>query len=114
MSSDRIQSARDVWTNARNIREARRRAMPNTVDALEVMFEAHERLREIGWREAMYCPKDGTIFDVVCAGSTGVFKCHYEGDWPKGSWWAHEAGDLWPCRPILFREIPAEAVEQAS
>lgn len=77
--------------------------MPDEQAALQVMFSAWERLKELGWREAMYCPKDGTAFDAIEAGSTGIHTCFYEGEWPDGHWWIAEAGDLWPARPILFR-----------
>lgn len=77
--------------------------MPTEADALMVMFRAWERLKKLGWKEAIYCPKDGTWFDAIEAGSTGIHRCHYEGEWPTGSWWVAEAGDLWPSRPMLWR-----------
>ena len=78
-------------------------AMPTDHDALRVMAEAMARLTALGWRDACYCPKDGSTFDVIEAGSVGIHKAHYQGDWPKGTWWIHDSGDLWPSRPILFR-----------
>lgn len=85
-------------------RDARMKAeMPDESAALSRMFDGYDRLRQLGWRDAIYCPKDGTIFEVIEAGSTGIHICHYEGEWPKGTWWVHGDGDLWPSRPILFR-----------
>lgn len=81
-------------------------AMPTDDAALQVMFAAFERLRALGWREAMYCPKGGTVFDSISAGSTGIHPCHYDGEWPKGSYWVNDGGDLWPANPILFRPRP--------
>ncbi len=52
----------------------------------------------------MYCPKDGTWFDAIEVGSTGIHDCHYEGTWPNGHWWVADAHDLRPSRPALFRE----------
>ncbi len=86
---------------ARDAAQAER--MPDDRAALLQMQDAYTRLEKLGWRNAIYCPKDGTVFDAIEAGSTGIFACHYEGDWPTGSWWAQDAGDLWPARPILFR-----------
>ena len=77
--------------------------MPDEQAALLVMCAAHERLRKLGWADAIYCPKDGSLFDVIEAGSTGVQTAHYDGAWPKGTWWVHGDGDLWPSRPILWR-----------
>jgi len=79
--------------------------MSDDAAALRVMFGAYERLKKLGWRDAIYCPKDGTIFEVIEAGSTGIHLCHYEGEWPKGTWWVHGNDDLWPSRPILFRQV---------
>jgi len=78
--------------------------MPNEKAALKQMSEAFTRLKELGWQEAIYCPKDGSIFKAIEAGSTGIQEsCHYSGEWPTGRWWVSDAGDLWPSRPILFK-----------
>lgn len=77
--------------------------MPDDKAALDQMHDAYTRLEKLGWRSAIYCPKDGTSFDAIEAGSTGISTCHYEGDWPTGRWWVEADGDLWPSRPILFR-----------
>lgn len=82
---------------------ARAARMPDTKAALAQMQDAWTRLKDLGWSEAIYCPKDGTVFEAIEAGSTGVHDCHYDGAWPSGSWWTRDDGDLWPSRPILFR-----------
>jgi hypothetical protein len=79
--------------------------MPTDKDALLRMFECVQRLKELGWNDAIYCPKDGTIFDAIESGSSGIHKAHYDGKWPEGNWWVHSEGDLWPSRPILFKLI---------
>ena len=84
--------------------------MPDDAAALAVMFDAWQRLKELGWNDAIYCPKDGTRFDAIEAGSTGSHRCYYEGTWPNGHWWIEGDNDLWPSRPILFRKR-AEDVE---
>ena len=83
--------------------KARAALMPDEKSAHSMLFEAWQRLKELGWSEAIYCPKDGTVFDAIEAGTTGVFPCHYEGEWPNGSWWAYDGGELWPSHPILFK-----------
>lgn len=91
--------------------EARQRKraadMPTQDDALRVMLDAFERLKELGWAPAIYSPKDGTVFEAIEAGCGAPGKCHYMGAWPDGGWWMHEAGDLWPARPILWRPLAA-------
>lgn len=52
-------------------RDKRRResAMPSERDAIVMMWQAYQRLRELGWREAIYCPKDGTWFQAIEPGA---------------------------------------------
>jgi hypothetical protein len=95
---------------ARSDAEIAKRAsdIPDDQSAINAMWEGYQRLRELGWREACYCPKDGTIFQVIEAGSTGIHEAHYDGDWPNGTYWVHGECDLWPSRPILFRLHPTK------
>jgi hypothetical protein len=83
--------------------------MPTVEAALAAMHEGYRRLEDLGFRDAVYCPKDGTEFEVIEPGSTGVHRCIYEGDWPSGTWFILADRDLWPSRPILFRPIPPES-----
>lgn len=77
--------AKAIW-EAADIAEAKRaETMPTTADALSGVLSAKERLRELGWREAQYCPKDGEEFAVIEWGCTGIFPAIYQGEWPKGS-----------------------------
>lgn len=78
-------------------------AMPTEQDAINAMFQAWLRLRELGWRDAVYCPKDGSTFLAIEPGSTGIHDCSYRGEWPDGGWWIHADRDMWPSRPCLFR-----------
>ena len=77
------------------------------VKLLEQMHDAVQGLKACGWREIEYCPKDGTRFLAICAGSTGVHPHRYSGEWPNGSWWAEASGDLWPSRPALWKPMPS-------
>jgi hypothetical protein len=92
---------------------ARAEKMPDERAAILQMFEAVQRLKELGWNDAIYCPKDGSEFDAIEAGSTGIHRCHYEGKWPDGHWWVADNGDLWPSRPILFRKTPNAKLSRA-
>jgi hypothetical protein len=86
--------------------------MPDERAAIRLMNAAFDRLKRLGWREAVYCPKDGSSFDAIEAGSTGIHSCHYEGEWPTGRWWVAADGDLYPSRPILYRPTEQEKVER--
>lgn len=80
----------------------RAKRMPDEQAALNVLFGAWLRLKELGWQDAEYCPKDGSEFKVIEAGSTGFHDCVYLGEWPTGGWWVHD-GDTYPSRPILWK-----------
>lgn len=80
--------------------------MPTEKEALQVLQKAYTRLKELGFKDAIYCPKDGTTFDAIDANSTGIHDCFYSGEWPDGRWWIFEEGDQWPSRPILYRKKP--------
>ena len=91
-----------VVASIEETKAARAECMPTEADALRVMFTAWQRLKELGWNNAIYCPKDGSEFSAIEAGSTGIHRCTYSGKWPDGHWWVHD-GDTWPSRPILWR-----------
>lgn len=82
--------------------KVRAEAMPTEFDALRAMFEAWQRLKELGWSEASYCPKDGSEFSSIEAGSTGIHRSRYVGEWPSGHFETYD-GDVWISHPILWR-----------
>lgn len=94
-----------IWKHSEESERKRAEMMPDEITALKVMNEAYKRLKELGFKEAQYCPKDGSLFNSVEAGSIGISVCSYSGEWPTGHYWIHAADDLWPSRPILFRPI---------
>lgn len=102
------------FIRAASAEKARRAAvMPDEDSAMRAMHMAYQRLRELGWAEAIYSPKDGTVFEALEAGCVVPGRCHYMGEWPNGNWWMHDGGDLWPSRPILWRKLPDDAVAKA-
>ena len=103
--------AKAIWEAAEKAQVDRAAQMPDEKAALRVLMDAHTRLRELGWREAIYCPKDGSHLQAIEAGSTGIHDCSYEGEWPKGSWWLYD-GDIWPSRPILFKLYPDDQANE--
>lgn len=104
--------AEALWKETERRRAERAEKLPDERAALLAMFEAFDRLRELGWSEAIYCPKDGSSFHVIEAGSTGIHRAHYSGEWPDGSWWIEEEGDLSPSRPILYRLFPEDEAKR--
>ena len=100
--------ALEVLESAEAETAKRRELMPDEQAAIRMFFEAWLRLKELGWREAMYAPKDGTGFDAIEPGSTEIHLCHYCGEWPEGDWWISAHGDLYSARPVLFRKKAQE------
>ena len=97
-----------LWATVEAAKKRRAEAMPDERSAILAMQDAHTRLRELGWDDATYCPKDGSMFHVIEAGSTGIHDASYQGKWPTGSWWIHHDGDMSPSRPILFKRYPED------
>lgn len=104
MNVDR-DTAEQILAAARRGYAARAAAMPDDQAALATMQSAFLRLLDLGWRRIAYCPKDGSTFEVIEPGSTGVCRCRYLGTWPDGGFFVEDGRDLWPSRPILFRPI---------
>jgi hypothetical protein len=83
--------------------EAQRKAdMPTEQSAIAALFEAQLRLKDFGWQDPIYAPKDGSPLELIELGSTGIHRGHYDGEWPTGCWYLYD-GDLWPSRPALAR-----------
>lgn len=95
--------AEAIMTSAEEERKRREKLMPDESSARKMLFDAYLRLKDFGWNDAIYCPKDGSLFDAIEAGSNGVHQCYYSGEWPTGSWWINSDYDTWPSRPVLFR-----------
>lgn len=68
------------------------------VREVRAIFHAFDRLRKLGWREAIYAPRDQSPLLLIEAGSTGIHH-GYRDDY--GFWIAE--GDTYPSNPILFK-----------
>lgn len=94
-----------------SVKEAKRRRaelMPTEEDAARSMWEAYYRLKELGWRDATYCPRDGRALKFIEAGSSGIHDGHCDDQdmaHKRPTVWLHSNGDLWPSQPILYKEI---------
>lgn len=95
--------ARDLWAEADKARAERAAKWPTEQDAVNTINQCYHRLKELGWSDPQYCPKNGDPLDLIEAGSCGIHRGYYDGEWPKGNWWVHDGGDLWPSRPFLAR-----------
>lgn len=74
--------------------------MMNEIYKMTLVLMYHE-----GWKDASYCPKDGSVFLGWSPTQSMPYRCVYSGEWPTGSWLALQDGDAWPCRPVLFKPL---------
>lgn len=91
-----------LWAEAEAAKAKREADMPTERDAIVALNQAYTRLCELGWQNPIYAPKNGSPLDLIEAGSTGIHRGHYDGDWPIGSWWIVDGG-VSPSRPVLAR-----------
>lgn len=106
--------AQALWDSIEANDAQRAKVMPSEESAIRLMFEAGRRLKDFGWNDAIYCPKDRSTFQVLEFGSTGKHPCIYEGEWPSGSWWIVAQGDMSPSRPVLWKPLDAAQPEAKS
>lgn len=102
--SDDTPNIREMWAKADEKEIPLREAL--AAPGMDEITRLTHALREYGWQEAIYCPKDRSIFlgwDPLCS---LPYDCYYEGEWPRGSWWACVHGDLWPARPVMWKPKP--------
>jgi len=99
-----------LWARAKQEEAARAERMPDEQAAIRALWDAHQRLKELGWHEPQYCPKDGTQFKVIELGSTGIFDCYYQGDWPKGHYMVMDEHDCYPTSTgvAMYRLYPED------
>ena len=99
-----------LWEAARAAKAKRALDMPTAKDALEALHDAYLRLKELGWNDAKYAPKDRTMLDLIEVGSSawhrGYWSYHNGKDGAGCFWLPDGMGDEWPSHPILFRKLP--------
>lgn len=99
-----------LWASAKEAERLRAERMPDEQAAIRALWDAHQRLKEFGWKEPQYCPKDGTNFKIIELGSTGIFDCHYQGEWPDGLYMVSDEHDVYPTSigVAMFKLLPAD------
>ncbi len=86
----------------------RAKRMPDEKSAVVALFEAWLRLKELGWTDGIYSPKDGSHFRAITLGSTGIFDCVCEGEWPDCTWTTFDEHDAYPSSQapaMIHREV---------
>lgn len=93
------QEAEDLWAECQGAQRTRAADMPTEQRAINALFQAWCRLKDLGWREAQYAIKDEVCLFIEC-GSTGIHQGHLD---QNGTIWLHDDGDLWPSHAVLFK-----------
>ena len=96
----------ELWAEAKREKAARDALMSDERATIFMLFAAYLRLKDFGWRDGMYAPKDGTKFQTISLGSTGIHDCGFSGKY----WDTFDGGDIYPSsdRPDLFRLYPED------
>lgn len=97
-----------LWDSAMKAKAERAVRLPDEAACLRALMDGFSRLKELGWRDAVYAPTDGTPLVLIEAGSTGIHQ-GYRDD--ERRFWIEGDSDIWPSRPILFRVPPPSAQE---
>ena len=85
-------------------RKERAEHLPTTDHCTVALLQVMERLRELGWRDAVeHAPKNRS-FDAIVLGGSGVHRCMWLGG-KTGGYFIEEAHDWWPARIVVWKEI---------
>ena len=100
-------NAEAILASVEAMRDHRARLMPTEQDAIRSMFQAWQRLKELGWRDGRNMPTTGERFAGIQNGSTGIHAMtaeRGEGPFVPTTWTTYD-GDIWPSSvpPALYR-----------
>lgn len=103
-----------LWESAKEAERLRAERMPDEQAAIRALFDAWLRLKDFGWNDPQYCPKDGTNFKVIELGSTGIFDCHYQGEWKDGLYMVSDGSDIYPTSDgvAMFKLLPEDQARE--
>lgn len=99
--------ADSLWAICEARTAERNALMPDEATARRLFHDAYTRLKDFGWKDAIYSPKDGSAFHAIEEGSTGTHVCRYHGEWPEGAGWIDDCTS----RPVFYRPIPSESTQ---
>lgn len=100
----------ELWASAKKAQAERAARLPTEDVCIAEISACFFRLQELGWRDAIYAPIDGSPLELIEAGSTGIHT-GYRDD--ERRFWITDS-DTWPSRPILFRALTAQAPTEAT
>ncbi len=84
----------------------RSEAMPTEQDAVNALWEAYQRLRELGWQETAYAHSlkaEGVESQLIELGSSGIHVGYYHKTNDQDVWWIGPEGC--PSHPCLVKPL---------
>ena len=98
-----------LWARAQELKEKRASDYPDAQACVNAIWDACQRLEELGWKLARLAPQDRKVRQTISLGSTGIHDAYCEQAPEPISprhWWWHQSedGDLWPHEPIYFKD----------
>lgn len=95
------------------MRAERQALYPTEQECVRAIFDACQRLEELGWKKAESRPANDKVVQTISLHSTGIHDAYCQprpshpidlGHW----WWAQDEGDLWPHSPIYWKDKPSD------
>lgn len=106
------EQAEALWAAAMKAKAERAERMPDDMAAIRALTDAHHRLKELGWRDAIYAPTIETCaeLELIEVGSSGIHRGYRD---HEKRFWINDT-DTWPSRPVLYREVKPASVSLPS
>ena len=101
-------TAREIMAQIDAAQLSRQDRYPTVQTCLDEAAQIMQRLKDMGWRDICYAPKDGTYFKAICFGATQPQTCCYIGK----SIFAASGGDWWPETPVLFKPMVVQSAPE--
>ncbi len=98
-----------LWDAAKASRAKRAEDMPDEETCLRRLFDAVERMKELGWRDAVYAPKSAPLL-LIEPGCTAVLRGYRD----SVGFWVTTDDDTYPSHPILFMDRAAAELASES
>ena len=96
-----------LWAAVEAAKAERAADMPTDQDAVNALWNAQQRLKELGWQDPTYAhklKKDGVVSQLIELGSSGVHEGYYHSVNGHDVWWSGPEGS--PIHPCLVKEKP--------
>lgn len=98
-----------LWGRVQELEAKRATDMPTEQDAVKTLWNAWQRLKELGWEDSNYAHKlkqDGLESSLIELGSSGIHVGYYHKVNDHDVWWIGPEGS--PSHPCLVKPLPRD------